>query len=658
MGRLDKRVFSSTVIMIGLLCLSMFSILTPSAMTENGLLDTIIVNADGLTYYSTISLEAGVTYTFEASGTYKDEPEVGSFTDAKYYTKDGWATYHVNDRPPYEGEPTGGLYMEGWALDHKPWGNYNAEHEYVITYVGAGDQVGFWIYDSYYPGGPPGENDVYLNNSGSLTVEIYLGPRTDFENGFNGWQPSSRGGGIVQISTAYSHSGSHSLEQWCQTGGTGGSAPVSQSSAKFPTITQLQQYELSLWVYVTERHDTAAASQFGFLFENEGVLWDVWGSGSSYVYVRESEGYQRLGDMNNPVPQGLSLNEWHYVKVVADGTAGTVSVWLDGDPIVTSHPAFNIGEKPDYYYIHAHANYEVDYIHHFVDDVRISEPHPFSETIEFSGYTWNVESSESLIGPGQNYWSNSLRNVWVDDNGWLHLRITYDAIKGKWYCAEVSTTQPLGYGRYVFYIASRIDNLDQNVVFGLSSIRDDDHEVDIELSRWNHIDWDNAWFTVQPAPFTEDNQRSFDIELTGDYSTHYFSWNPNCVFFGSYHGHYQPKAAPPWNIIQSWPCTQSRDAEGAKAYINLWSYASEGSQGSHPSDHEEVEVVIKEFKFYAPGDVNSNNKCDCIDLFTLARAFGSDSNQPNWNPNADINNDGTVDANDLLLLVTYYGKTN
>jgi hypothetical protein len=39
-----------------------------------------------------------------------------------------------------------------------------------------------------------------------------------------------------------------------------------------------------------------------------------------------------------------------------------------------------------------------------------------TNTIQFSGYTWNVKNGAHL-GPGPNYWSRN--NVWVDANGFF-----------------------------------------------------------------------------------------------------------------------------------------------------------------------------------------------------------------------------------------------
>jgi subtilisin family serine protease len=58
-----------------------------------------------------------------------------------------------------------------------------------------------------------------------------------------------------------------------------------------------------------------------------------------------------------------------------------------------------------------------------------------------------------------------------------------------------------------------------------------------------------------------------------------------------------------------------------------------------------------------PGDVNGDNKVDARDLTQLIQVFGSKSGDSNWNPNADINQDGQINVMDLQLLGKNYGKT-
>lgn len=215
----------------------------------------------------------------------------------------------------------------------------------------------------------------------------------------------------------------------------------------------------------------------------------------------------------------------------------------------------------------------------------------YPQTITFSGYTWYVENNEQRCNPGPNYWSNNPQNVWVDGNGWLHLKITYR--DGKWYCAELTSTQTFGYGTYAFYLASKVDNLDKNVVLGLFAYKDDAHEVDIEFSKWGVTNNKNAWYTVQPRPYVQGiNQKSFNMQLFGDYSTHYFTWSRRAISFQSFHGHYPIGTQPASNIIQSFTSRSTVSAQGVKAHINLWLY-----NGYVPSNGLPVEVVIKSFQY-------------------------------------------------------------
>jgi len=228
--------------------------------------------------------------------------------------------------------------------------------------------------------------------------------------------------------------------------------------------------------------------------------------------------------------------------------------------------------------------------------------------IIFSGYRWIVKHSpDAKIGPGSNYWT--AENVWVDENGQLHLRIAYK--DGRWYCAEVYTEDPLGHGTYVFYVASKqIDSLDENVILGLFSYENDEREVDIEFSPSFDIgNGENARFTIQPQPpYSENyNQKSFRLELTGDYSTHWFTWDWNFVFFESFHGHYPYNSPPESNVIIIWRSDLVRIADNAHAHINLWL-----RNGNPPTDGNEVEIVIKKFEFYPVQGLDSDSKRELI----------------------------------------------
>jgi len=108
-----------------------------------------------------------------------------------------------------------------------------------------------------------------------------------------------------------------------------------------------------------------------------------------------------------------------------------------------------------------------------------------AKTIIFSGYEWTVKSGTHQ-GPGPNDWDE--RNVWVDQSGYLHLKLTKHG--DRWYCAEVLTKDRLGFGRYQFWVVGRLDRLDPTVVFGLFNYPmsdvgpDGTNEIDIEFAQW------------------------------------------------------------------------------------------------------------------------------------------------------------------------------
>ena len=220
------------------------------------------------------------------------------------------------------------------------------------------------------------------------------------------------------------------------------------------------------------------------------------------------------------------------------------------------------------------------------------------ETIEFSGYTWDVRlGSESPQGPGNNYWSNSTENIWLDEEGQLHLKITYR--NGKWYCPEIYSQESFGYGKYYFFVSSRVDELDKNVVGGLFTYLDDNNEIDIEFSKWGEDNADNSQYVVQPY-YHAGNTHRFNMQLNGDYSTHCIDWHQNYINFLSLHGHYH---TPPDSgyIIDEWEYTgvDIPATSTEKVHLNLWLM-----NGNPPSDGQSAEMIIKKFEFVSPSEEN------------------------------------------------------
>ena len=204
--------------------------------------------------------------------------------------------------------------------------------------------------------------------------------------------------------------------------------------------------------------------------------------------------------------------------------------------------------------------------------------------VAFSSWSWSVKASTAPVGPGPNVFSDSLKNVWVDIAGRLHLRVT--CRDGCWQAAEVVLDHSLGYGSYRFTLASHADRLDPNVVLGLFTWSDGStyhhREIDIEFARWGKS-VDNGQYTVQPS--TTGNSHTFVQPQTAP-TTHEFRWLPDRVSFHS--------ATARGITVAEWDY-RGPDVPVAgdeRTRINLWLYG-----GAAPTDGAEVEVVLSAFGF-------------------------------------------------------------
>jgi hypothetical protein len=61
-------------------------------------------------------------------------------------------------------------------------------------------------------------------------------------------------------------------------------------------------------------------------------------------------------------------------------------------------------------------------------------------------------------------------------------------------------------------------------------------------------------------------------------------------------------------------------------------------------------------KIKITADVNGDGTVSILDLQAWDAAYGSSQGMPNWNPQADLNNDGTVDKADGMLIILNYGN--
>jgi len=243
--------------------------------------------------------------------------------------------------------------------------------------------------------------------------------------------------------------------------------------------------------------------------------------------------------------------------------------------------------------------------------------------ISFADREWTVR--DWYGNPGSNFWCNGNENVWVDGNGWLHLKITH--VYNTWYCSEITTEMTTNeytrYGMHRFYIIGRLDSLDKNVVFSPYIYRDNVTEVDIEFAKWG---WDNpydSWYVVQPG--VPGNKDSFAIELTETYSTHYFDWQEDSIRFKSIHGHYTEPPNPGF-LIHEWVYTGGDiPSEEEHLYILINLYLNNGNP---PSDTQEVEMIVKDADLpsVGPGINDDESRSSILPTASYLKVF---HNSPN-----------------------------
>jgi len=259
-----------------------------------------------------------------------------------------------------------------------------------------------------------------------------------------------------------------------------------------------------------------------------------------------------------------------------------------------------------------------------------SDPKPFSfntaefgrvgDSIRFSGYDWKIKVFETAKwGPGPNYFSGHERDVTIDENGYLHLKIVQR--NSKWMSTEVFNTQYMGYGTYTFTTEGNLDQLPANVVFGLftfdfSSFQQEaNSEVDIEFSKWG-VDKLNrtTHYAVQPVNFgtyyeERTNAPKYESGIADGVTTHQFEWTDTAVNWSSYTGEVigegekiaswrfgldNPARTKEENGNTSNPVIIPKPGSETHARINLWLM---DNQDIGPRDGLGQEVIVRKFNY-------------------------------------------------------------
>jgi hypothetical protein len=212
---------------------------------------------------------------------------------------------------------------------------------------------------------------------------------------------------------------------------------------------------------------------------------------------------------------------------------------------------------------------------------------PSPEILNFSGYEWTTSTGPIFRAGSRNFFDPT--NVWTDERGALHLRIS--GSPGKWNAAEVKLTRSLGYGTYRFEVRD-VSHLEPSAVLtlvtwdGVGSERNR-RELDVELSRWGYIDNDNVHYVVQPYYVPANIVR---FRVPSGIFTYSLRWEPGQVTFSTTEGSANSNSA---RLIKQHVFTSGVPSPvGESVRISLYVF----HQGQIPLKNEN-EVIIDKFEY-------------------------------------------------------------
>ena len=202
--------------------------------------------------------------------------------------------------------------------------------------------------------------------------------------------------------------------------------------------------------------------------------------------------------------------------------------------------------------------------------------------LQFSGYQWELRSAASDRSGSRNDYSP--KNAWLDQSGFLHLRVSREA--GHWVSSEAKLTRSLGYGSYRFVVQD-VSHLEPAAVFALFTWDElgPAREMDIEITNWGEPQDKNAQFVVQPYIVPANTVR---FSAPPGTLTYWMDWQPGQVSFKTDSGSLDRSKAIAQHIFTSGVPAAGNE----RIHMNVYVYGNK----RHPLQHE-FEVVIEKFEF-------------------------------------------------------------
>jgi hypothetical protein len=287
-------------------------------------------------------------------------------------------------------------------------------------------------------------------------------------------------------------------------------------------------------------------------------------------FLNEQQESIYLSTAQKRLDQYTATGVWQRLTVRAETTEQTAYVRIK--PYFLQSPAFESGAV-------------------YLDDCALYQV-PFS-TLKFAGRRW--QRYDGVFINNINYCTTN--NVYVDEKDRLHITLLNS--NSVWYSGGVKSQESLGFGEYRWYLDTRIDALDPNLVLGLFTYEEEEvfgtnhNEIDIEITAaFDGMQTNSISCTIQPYTIP-DHVHQIPLDRSCTQTTHRFIWRPDEVRFQSYTGHSREPASSN-DIISEWTFDgHGIPVEGNdKTHMNLWLFFT-----NRPALTQHTEVIIKDFDF-------------------------------------------------------------
>lgn len=220
------------------------------------------------------------------------------------------------------------------------------------------------------------------------------------------------------------------------------------------------------------------------------------------------------------------------------------------------------------------------------------------QQVAFSGYVWDIRQTEEPEGPLNNYFGGRGLAVFLEPGGALKLSVAYK--DGIWYASEVYLRKRLGYGTYLFRLATPMGDLDRNLVLGLFTYSNSKaythREIDIEFSSWGQKNEDpKGQFVVQPSE-REGNMYLFPLDRFKSESSFLFDWKPDRIEFAAWNGAGNRPIAGDPSVLASWTFTDVKAIpKPGNESVHLNFYLAKGGPAPYGTGLSSVNISAFEF---------------------------------------------------------------